>query len=180
VDGDAGTHERGARVTAAQVLAHIDPIRHEFADSRSLVLPALKFAQTEKGHLTEGDLAAVAEATGYSQAYVESVATFYDRLYLRPVGRRVVSVCITLSCMLRGSDELMEHLCDHLGLDPHHGGTTPDGAITVQEAQCLGACDRAPCIQVDAENMVGPLTPDAAVRLVEELRDAPAPSEIWR
>lgn len=167
-------------MTAAQVLAHIDPIRHEFADSRSLVLPALKFAQTEKGHLTEDDLAAVAEATGYSQAYVESVATFYDRLYLRPVGRRVVSVCITLSCMLRGSDELMEHLCDHLGLDPHHGGTTPDGAITVQEAQCLGACDRAPCIQVDAENMVGPLTPDAAVRLVEELRDAPAPSEIWR
>lgn len=167
-------------MTAAQVLAHIDPIRHEFADSRSLVLPALKFAQTEKGHLTEDDLAAVAEATGYSQAYVESVATFYDRLYLRPVGRRVVSVCITLSCMLRGSDELMEHLCDHLGLDPHHGGTTADGAITVQEAQCLGACDRAPCLQVDAENMVGPLTPDAAVRLVDDLRDAPAPAESWR
>ena len=167
-------------MTAAQVRAHIDPIRHEFADSRSLVLPALKFAQTEKGYLTEADLAAVAEATGYSQAYVESVATFYDRLYLRPVGRRVVSVCITLSCMLRGSDELMEHLCGHLGLDAHHGGTTADGAITVQEAQCLGACDRAPCIQVDAENMVGPLTPDAAIRLVDELRDAPAPSEIWR
>jgi NADH:ubiquinone oxidoreductase subunit E len=167
-------------VTAAQIRAHIDPIRHEFADPRSLVLPALKFAQTEKGHLTEEDLAAVAEATGYSQAYVESVATFYDRLYLRPVGRRVVSVCITLSCMLRGSDELMEHLCGHLGLDPHHGGTTADGAVTVQEVQCLGACDRAPCIQVDAENMVGPLTPDAAVHLVDELRDAPAPSEIWR
>ena len=167
-------------MTVAKIRAHIDPIRHEFADSRSLVLPALKFAQTEKGHLTEEDLAAVAEATGYSQAYVESVATFYDRLYLRPVGRRVVSVCITLSCMLRGSDELMEHLCDHLGLDPHHGGTTADGAITVQEAQCLGACDRAPCVQVDAENMIGPLTPDAAVRLVDELRDAPAPAEIWR
>ena len=167
-------------MTAADVRAYIDPIRHEFADQRSLVLPALKFAQTERGHLTEEDLAAVAEATGYSQAYIESVATFYDRLYLRPVGRRVVSVCITLSCMLRGSDELMEHLCGHLGLDPHHGGTTADGAITVQEAQCLGACDRAPCIQVDAENMIGPLTPDAAVRLVDELRDAPAPTEIWR
>lgn len=167
-------------MTTAQVLAHIDPIRHEFADPRSLVLPALKFAQTEKGHLTEEDLAAVAEATGYSQAYIESIATFYDRLYLRPVGRRVVSVCITLSCMLRGSDEVMEHLCGHLGLDPHHGGTTDDGAITVQEAQCLGACDRAPCVQVDAENMIGPLTPDAAVSLVEELRDAPAPIEFWR
>ncbi len=166
-------------MTATEVRQHIDPIRHEFGDSRSLVLPALKWAQTEKGHLTEADLAAVAEATGLSQAYVESLATFYDRLYLRPVGKRVVSVCVTLSCMLRGSDELLEGLCDHLGLD-HHGGTTADGQITVQEAQCLGACDRAPCVQVDAENMVGPLTPDSAIRLVEELRDAPAPTEIWR
>ena len=166
-------------MTAAEVRQHIDPIRHEFADQRSLVLPALKWAQTEKGHLTEADLAAVAEATGYSQAYVESVATFYDRLYLTPVGKRVVSVCVTLSCMLRGSDELLEGLCDHLGLD-HDGGTTADGAITVQEAQCLGACDRAPCIQVDAESTVGPLSPDAAIRLVDELRDAPAPSEVWR
>ena len=166
-------------MTAAEVRRHIDPIRHEFADQRSLVLPALKWAQTDKGHLTEADLAVVAEATGYSQAYVESVATFYDRLYLTPVGKRVVSVCVTLSCMLRGSDELLEGLCDHLGLD-HDGGTTADGAITIQEAQCLGACDRAPCLQVDAENTVGPLTPDAAIRLVDELRDAPAPSEVWR
>jgi NADH-quinone oxidoreductase subunit E len=166
-------------VTAAEVRAHIDPIRQEFADPRSLVLPALKFAQTEKGHLTEADLDAVAEATGFSSAYVESVATFYDRLYLQPVGERVVSVCVTLSCMLRGSDEVMEGLCDHLGLG-RHGGTTDDGAITVQEAQCLGACDRAPCIQVDAENMVGPLTPDEAIRMVDELRDAPAPAEYRR
>lgn len=166
-------------MTADQVRAHIGPMRHEFADPRSLVLPALKYAQTERGHLTEADLDAVAQATGFSQAYVESVATFYDRLYLQPVGRRVVSVCVTLSCMLRGSDELMEHVCDHLGLGPH-GGTTPDGTITVQEAQCLGACDRAPCVQVDAENTVGPLTPEDAAGLVDELRDAPAPAELWR
>ncbi len=166
-------------MTVAEVRAHIDPLRGEYGDPRSLILPALKWAQTEKGHLTEGDLAAVAEATGYSQAYVESVATFYDRLYLRPVGTRVVSVCVTLSCMLRGSDEVMEGLCAHLGLG-HHGGTSADGAVTVQEAQCLGACDRAPCIQVDAEDMIGPLTPDAAIGLVDELREAPVPSELWR
>lgn len=166
-------------MTADQVRAHIDPIRHEFADPRSLVLPALKYAQTEKGHLTEADLDAVADATGFSPAYVESVATFYDRLYLQPVGRRVVSVCVTLSCMLRGSDEVQEALCAHLGLDPH-GGTTDDGAVTVQEAQCLGACDRAPCLQVDAENSTGPLTPDSAIRLVDELRDQPVPAELWR
>jgi NADH-quinone oxidoreductase subunit E len=166
-------------VTADQIRAHIDPIRHEFAEERSLVLPALKFAQGEKGHLTPADVAAVAEATHLSPAYVESVASFYDRLYLKPVGKRVVSVCVTLSCMLRGSDELVHHILEREGLS-HNGGTSEDGQITVQEAQCLGYCDRAPCLQVDAEETVGPMTLTAADRLLDELRAAPAPAPYAR
>jgi NADH-quinone oxidoreductase subunit E len=166
-------------VTAAEIRAHIEPMRHEFADGRSLILPALKFAQTERGWLAREDLAAVAEATGLSRAYVESVASFYDRLYLRPTGNRVVSVCVTLSCMLRGADELLEHICEREGL-PHGGGTSEDGALTVQEAQCLGYCDRAPCLQVDAEETRGPMTLDAADALLEELRSSPRPERLWR
>ena len=166
-------------MTAAEISAHIEPIRGEYAEGRSLILPALKFAQTEKGHLTTDDLAAVAEATGFSPAYVESVASFYDRLYLKPTGKRVVSVCITLSCMLRGSDELLHHMCEREGL-PHHGGTSEDGAVTIQEAQCLGYCDRAPCVQVDAEETVGPLSLDDADRLLDELRSSPRPEKLWR
>ena len=166
-------------MTPSEILAHIDPIRHEYAESRSLILPALKFAQTEKGHLTREDLEAVAEATGFTAAYVESVASFYDRIYLKPTGRRVVSVCITLSCMLRGSDELLEHMCHREGL-PHDGGTSEDGAITIQEAQCLGYCDRAPCVQVDAEETRGPLTLDDADALLDELRSTPRPERLWR
>ena len=162
-----------------EIAAHIEPLRPEYAEARSLILPALKFAQTEKGHLTPDDLAAVGEATGFSAAYVESVASFYDRLYLRPVGTRVVSVCITLSCMLRGSDELLEHMCDREGL-PHHGGTSEDGAITIQEAQCLGYCDRAPCVQVDAEETQGPLSLEDADRLLDELRSQSRPEKLWR
>jgi NADH-quinone oxidoreductase subunit E len=154
-------------------------MRAEFAQERSLVLPALKFAQTEKGYLTQEDLAAVAEAVHLTPAYVESVATYYDRLYLRPVGTRVISVCVTLSCMLRGSDELLEHICEREGLAPA-GGTSEDGAITVQEAQCLGYCDRAPCLQVDAEETRGPLTLDDADRLLDELRESPRPERLWR
>jgi len=133
-----------------EVRAHIDPMRPEFAEERSLVLPALKFAQTEKGYLTQEDLAAVAEAVHLTPAYVESVASFYDRLYLRPVGTRVVSVCVTLSCMLRGSDELLEHICEREGL-PH-----------------------------GAEETRGPLTPDDADRLLDELRETPRPERLWR
>jgi NADH-quinone oxidoreductase subunit E len=110
---------------------------------------------------------------------VESVASFYDRLYLTPVGTRVVSVCITLSCMLRGSDELLEHMCDREGL-PHHGGTSEDGAITIQEAQCLGYCDRAPCVQVDAEETQGPLSLEDADALLDGLRAQPRPEKLWR
>jgi NADH-quinone oxidoreductase subunit E len=108
-----------------------------------------------------------------------SVASFYDRLYLRPVGLRVVSVCVTLSCMLRGSDELLEHICEREGL-PLGGGTSEDGAVTVQEAQCLGYCDRAPCAQVDAEETRGPLTLADADRLLDELRETPRPERLWR
>lgn len=166
-------------MTADEIRAHIDPIRHEYADGKSLILPALKFAQTEKGHLGREDLEAVAEATGYSAAYIEGVASFYDRLYLTPTGTRVVSVCVTLSCMLRGSDELLEHLCEREGL-PHHGGTSEDGAITIQEAQCLGYCDRAPCVQVDAEETRGPMSPADADALLDELRTVPRPERLWR
>lgn len=166
-------------MTPEEIRAHLDPIRHEFAEQRSLVLPALKFAQTDRGYLTTEDLAAVAEAVELSPAYVESVASFYDRLYLEPTGTRVVSVCVTLSCMLRGADELVEHLCEREGL-PHGGGTSEDGAITVQEVQCLGYCDRAPCLQVDAEETRGPMTPETADRLVDELRTSPRPDRLWR
>lgn len=162
-----------------EITAHIEPIRHEYAEARSLILPALKFAQTEKGHLTREDLEAVAQATGFTAAYVESVASFYDRIYLEPTGERVVSVCVTLSCMLRGADELLEHMCDREGL-AHHGGTSEDGAITIQEAQCLGYCDRAPCVQVDAQETVGPLSLDDADALLDELRSTPRPERLWR
>lgn len=166
-------------MTREEIAAHIEPLRPEYAEARSLILPALKFAQTEKGHLTPKDIAAVGEATGFSAAYVESVASFYDRLYLKPVGTRVVSVCVTLSCMLRGSDELLEHMCDREGL-PHGGGTSEDGAVTIQEAQCLGYCDRAPCVQVDAEETQGPLSLEEADALLDELRSAPRPEHLWR
>jgi len=83
-----------------------------------------------------------------------------------------VSVCVSMSCQLRGADQVWEALCDKEGVDHHHGGTSADGRITVQEAQCLGYCDRAACIQVDAEETQGPHTPDSARALVDELRAA--------
>ena len=165
-------------MTVHEIQEFLAPIRHEFPDSRSLILPALRFAQEEQGWLPPEAMAAVAEATGYSQAYVESVASFYDRLYTEPVGSRVISVCTTLSCMLRGSDELLAHIGDRLGTGGV--GTTDDGRVTVQRAECLGACDRAPCLQVDSGQQLGPLTHADADAILDELRAEGAPSRYDR
>jgi len=165
-------------MTVHEIQEFLAPIRHEFPDARSLILPALRFAQEERGWLPPETMAAVAEATGYSQAYVESVASFYDRFYMEPVGSRVISVCTTLSCMLRGSDELLAHIGDRLGTGGE--GTTDDGRFTVQRAECLGACDRAPCLQIDSGDQLGPLTHDDADALLDELRTRDVPSRYDR
>ena len=89
-------------------------------------------------------------------------------------------MCVTLSCMLRGSDELLEHICEREGL-PHEGGTSEDGAVTVQEAQCLGDCDRAPCLQVDAEDDDrGPMTWRRPTRCSTSCARRPRRSRLWR
>jgi len=165
-------------MTTTQLEEYLAPLRPQYADPRSLILPALKHVQEESGWLAPDGMAAVAEATGFSQAYVESIATFYDRLYLDPVGRYCINVCVTLSCMLRGSDEIFEHLADYLGLDGE--GTTSDGMFTLHKVQCIGACDRAPCLQVDSGEQIGPLEPADATCLIDDLRDAPAPERYCR
>ena len=165
-------------MTAAEIEQYLAPIRHEYPDPRSLIIPALKYAQGDAGWLPPEAMAAVAEATGFSQAYVESVATFYDRLYVDEVGRYCINVCVTLSCMLRGSDELFEHIADYLGLDGE--GTTDDGMFTLAKVQCIGACDRAPCLQVVSGVQIGPLEPADATCLIDDLRAEPAPARYDR
>lgn len=165
-------------VTTTELEQYLAPMRHEYADPRSLIMPALKHVQEHTGWLAPEALATVAEATGFSQAYVESVATFYDRFYLEPVGERVINVCVTLSCMLRGSDEIFDHIADYLGLDGE--GTTADGKFTLHKVQCLGACDRAPCLQVDSGVQLGPLEPADATCLIDDLRDEPPPERYVR
>src|SRR6266545_6099447 len=84
----------------------------------------------------------------------------------RPVGRYLVSVCRTLPCQLRGSGEITEALCERLGVPP--GGTDASGMVTVEEVECLAACDGAPVLQVNTENYER-LTREQALELTERL-----------
>lgn len=117
--------------------------------ARSAVLPALYVAQEEEGYITDAGLQAVAEAIGLTVDDVESVATFYTMYNQQPLGKRVIRVCTSISCYLRGCDKLVEHLEARLGIK--RGETTPDGNYTLLTAECLASCGTAPVMQINGE-----------------------------
>ena len=117
--------------------------------ARSAVLPSLYVAQEEEGYITDEGLQAVAEAIGLTVDDIESVATFYTMYNQQPLGKRVIRVCTSISCYLRGCDKLVEHLEARLGIQ--RGETTPDGNFTLLTAECLASCGTAPVMQINGE-----------------------------
>jgi NADH-quinone oxidoreductase subunit E len=111
------------------------------------VLPALYLAQEEHGYVTDEDVQYIAERLDMRVNEVEEVVTFYTMYSRQPIGRHKLQVCRTLSCMLLGAEKITEHLSQRLGVEV--GETTPDGKFTLQEVECLGYCDLAPCLQVN-------------------------------
>jgi NADH-quinone oxidoreductase subunit E len=98
---------------------------------------------------------------------VEGVATFYNLIYRRPVGRHVILVCDSVSCWIMGYEDLRKRLEEHLGIGL--GQTTPDGRFTLLPIGCLGACHRAPAMIVDGD-LHENLSPEALDRILEEYR----------
>ena len=137
----------------------------EFPKANSALLPLLHRIQRSEGWLSPETLSDVAENFGLSVQYVESVASFYSLYFKEPVGKQVVHVCVGLSCMLAGSDELMHHLEKKLGIS--EGQSTADGKYTLLEAECLAACDKAPVAQVNLRYH-GPVAPEQADELLKE------------
>ena len=135
---------------------------------RSAVISALHAAQHEnKGFLTTDIMDAVAAYLGLAPIQVYEVATFYSMFEVKPVGRHHISVCTNISCMLRGSQEVVEHVEKKLGI--RTGESTPDGRIYLKrEEECLAACTGAPMMMVDHvfhEN----LTPESIDKILDEL-----------
>jgi len=129
--------------------ARLDEIvtRYPADRSRSAVLPALYLVQYQQGHITGNAMRHVAEILQVTPADVEDVVTYYTMFYTKPVGTFVLSVCRTLSCAVNGAERVVEEICNHLHITP--GQTDASGTFTLIEAECLGACDRAPVIMVN-------------------------------
>jgi NADH-quinone oxidoreductase subunit E len=135
---------------------------------RSAVISALHAVQHEnQGFLTPALMDAVAAYLGLPNIWVYEIATFYSMFETKPVGRHHVSVCTNISCMLRGSQDVVDHVEKKLGIKT--GESTPDGRIYLKrEEECLAACTGAPMMMVDHifhEN----LTPAAIDKVLDEL-----------
>ncbi len=133
---------------------------------RSAVLPALHIAQEEEGYITQDALDAVAEVLKLTPDEVKTVATFYTMYFKERPGKRVIHVCTSISCYLRGCDQLVEHLEERLGIK--RGETTPDGRFTLLTAECLASCGSAPVLQVNNE-FVEHVTLESADALIDQL-----------
>ena len=138
-----------------------------YPEPRSALIPLCHLAQEQDGWLTPGAMTDIAGLVGVTPAEVLGTASFYDMLHTEPVGRHVVAVCTNIACLLNGAAELLDHAEASLGVNA--GGTTVDGSVTLEEAECLADCDQAPCVQVN-HRFVGAQTPASFDELIAELR----------
>ena len=142
---------------------------------QSAVMSALAIAQDEKGWLPPEAMDFVANYLGMPPVAVYEVATFYGMYNRRPVGQYKITICTNLPCALRDAVKSAEYLKGTLGVD--FGETTPDGLVTLQEGECMGACGDAPVLIVNNKRMCNSMHPDRIDTLLAELRAAGAGRE---
>lgn len=162
-------------VLSAEDRKRAQTIAARYPTRRSAMMPLLYMVQSAEGWVSRDGLQEVADILGVTTAEVEAVATFYTMYRLRPAGRYVLSICTNLSCALLGGKRLLERA--HEALGPEAEAVTPDGAITVHEEECLGACDAAPVVQVNFTNY-DRITEERLIEIIDALRrgEPPPPS----
>lgn len=124
-----------------------DDILSRYPNKMAATIPVLHLCQAQNGWISGDVIDFVAARLEVTTAHVKGVVTFYTIFNQHPVGKHTVYVCRTLSCALRGADDILHHCEKKLGI--HVGETTKDGRITLRTAECLAACGQAPMMQVD-------------------------------
>jgi NADH-quinone oxidoreductase E subunit len=156
----------------ARVKPEADKIMAQYEDKRSALLPIAHRFQAVQGYVSPEALLQTAEWIGVPLAVVESTVSFYTLFFRRPVGRYMLQVCRNLSCSIGGAEEIMRYFREQLGIG--HLQTTDDGLFSYEEVECLAACDRAPCMQVNLE-FVYDLTPKIVDDMLAAMRGGTYP-----
>jgi NADH-quinone oxidoreductase subunit E len=133
---------------------------------REAAVDIIKELQRHYGWLTDEALDEAAQLLGLSPLEVEELATFYEMIYRRPVGRHVIHLCDSISCWAMGGETLLKSVMQLLKIEP--GMTTSDGSTTLLPCSCLGNCGEAPCMMID-EKQYGRMTPETAAAIISTL-----------
>ena len=119
----------------------------DYPNTQAVAIEAMLIVQRRQGWVSDEKLRDLSELLRLSVANLDGVATFYNLIRRRPVGRHVALICDSVSCWIMGSERMRDHLCSRLGTPL--GGTTADGNFTLLPIVCLGACDHAPAMMID-------------------------------
>jgi NADH-quinone oxidoreductase subunit E len=137
------------------------------AHPHELIVDLLRAIQAHHGWVSDEGVLLTAETLGVLPIEVEEVATFYDKIFRREVGRRVIHVCDSICCWATGAEMIAGHLQKSLGIG--HGETTADGLFTLLPTCCLGACGDAPAMMIGLTTY-GHLTPEKIDRILADVR----------
>jgi NADH-quinone oxidoreductase E subunit len=147
-------------------LKKIEELKKSYPTTQALVLPVLWMVQEEQGYISEESMKYVAELLSVPFGHILGVVTFYTMYHSKQTGKHHIEVCTNISCMLRGSDKVVEHLERRLGIEM--GQTSKDKKWTLSEVECMGSCGTAPMIAVGEEYYEN-LTPEKIDKILAEL-----------
>ena len=170
----ANTTHSSNRIIASDATAFLlsDEERHEiehakshYADARAASIDALKIVQKHRGWVPDGAINDIGDILGIPASDIEGVATFYNLIFRRPVGRNVIKLCDSIACFLTGYDEIRETITAQLGIGL--GQTTSDNRFTLLPICCLGNCDKGPTLMIN-DDTHSHLTADGIAKLLEQ------------
>lgn len=146
-----------------------------YPKQKSALIPLVHLSQEQNGYVTNEAMRHIAELISVTPAEVFGTASFYEMFKFEQVGKYVINVCGTMSCALMGAGDLLHHAEERLGVKA--GGTTSDGLITLEPAECQAACTEAPCLQVNYRHKYR-VTNDDLDQLIDDLRAGKLDAEI--
>jgi NADH-quinone oxidoreductase subunit E len=156
------------KVLTDEMVAKIEALMPRYPTKQALTLPALHIVHDELRQVPLDAVVEIAQLLDLAPAEVQDTLTFYQFFHQeKPHGKVRAFVCRSISCALRGGEQVLDHLCTKAGIKP--GETTPDGSLTVEPAECLGACDFAPCM-LAGDDLHKDLTPEKADQFLNAVR----------
>jgi len=143
-----------------------EAVKH-YPEKRGAAIDALLTIQRRRGWISDDSLLEIAQFLEITAEDLDSVATFYNLVFRKPVGRHVAFLCDSISCWIKGCEQVREQMKKLYDVDL--GQTSPDGRLTLLPIACLGQCERAPAVMID-QDVYGDITPEQIEQIVEKYK----------